>query len=63
MLVFREDFNSKRYTHSNVHSSTSYNSPDMEAGLMSINRGVEEEDAVHNTVKYYTVGEGDGGMI
>ena len=32
---------SKRYPHPNVHCSTTYNSPVMEASYMSINRGVD----------------------
>ena len=33
--------------HSSVHLSTVYNSQDMEATCMSINRGMDKEDAVH----------------
>ena len=33
--------------HHSVHYSTIYNSQDMEATSVSINRGVEKEDAVH----------------
>ena len=39
--------NSKRYMHLNVHCSNIYNSQDMEATLMSIDRGVNKEDVVH----------------
>ena len=39
-----ENHNSKRYTHSNVHRSTIYNSQDMEATKMSINRGLNKDD-------------------
>ena len=42
-----ENSNSERYTHPNVHSSTIYNSQDMEAMWMSINRWVDKEDVVH----------------
>ena len=33
--------------HPNVHNSTVYNSQDMEANSMSINRGMDKEDVVH----------------
>ena len=33
--------------HPYVHSSTIYNSQDMEITLMSIDRGMDEEDTVH----------------
>ena len=33
--------------HQNVHSSTIYNSQDMEATYMSIDRGMDKEDVVH----------------
>ena len=33
--------------HPNMHYSTIYNSQDMEATKMSINRGMDKEDAVH----------------
>ena len=33
--------------HPNVHGSTTYNSQDMEATQMSINRGMDKEDVVH----------------
>ena len=33
--------------HPNAHCSTIYNSQDMEATQMSINRGVDKEDVVH----------------
>ena len=33
--------------HPYVHSSTNYNSQDMETTLMSINRGRDKEDVVH----------------
>ena len=39
--------NSKRYRHPNIHCSTIYNSQDMEATKMSINRGMNKEDVVH----------------
>ena len=37
----------KRHLHPSVHCSTIYNSQDMEATLMSINRGMDKEDVVH----------------
>ena len=33
--------------HPNVHYSTMYNSQDMEATYMSINKGTDKEDVVH----------------
>ena len=38
---------SKRYTHSNVHSSTIYSSQYMEATQVSIKRQVDEEDVIY----------------
>ena len=43
----RENHNSRRYMHPNMHCGTIYNSQDMEATKMSINRGIKKEDAVH----------------
>ena len=42
-----ENHNSKRYMHHNVHYSTIYNSQDMEATSMPINRGMDKEDVVY----------------
>ena len=42
-----ENHNFKRYMHPNVHCSTIYNNQDMEATLISINRGMDKEDVVH----------------
>ena len=42
----RKNSNSKRYTHPSVHSSSVYNSQDMDATWMSINRGMDK-DVVH----------------
>ena len=39
--------NSKRCIHSRVHCSTVYNSQDMEAIEMSVDRKVDKEDVVH----------------
>ena len=43
----RENHIIKRYVHPNVHWGTIYNSQDMEATYMSINRGMAKEDVVH----------------
>ena len=43
----RENHNSKRHMHPNVHCSTIYNSQDTESIWMSINRGMNKEDVVH----------------
>ena len=41
--------------HHKVHCSTIYNSQDMEATQMSINRGMGKEDVVHiYTMEYYS---------
>ena len=40
--------------HPNVHCSTIYNSQDMEATLMSINRGMDKEDVYTYTMEYYS---------
>ena len=37
----------KRYMQHNVHCSTIYNSQDIEATYMFINRGMDKEDVVH----------------
>ena len=42
-----ENPNLKRYMHPYVHSITIYNSQDMEATYMSIDRGMDKEDTVH----------------
>ena len=42
-----ENHNSKRDMYHNVHCGTIYNSQDMEANSMSINRGMDKEDVVH----------------
>ena len=42
-----ENSNSKRYIHSYVHSSTVYNSQNMEAISVSTERWVNKEDVVH----------------
>ena len=45
--VSRQNYNSKRYMHPHVHSSTIYNNQDRETTWMSINRGMDKEDVVH----------------
>ena len=42
-----ENHNSNRYLNPNVHCSSIYNSQDMEATLMSTNRGMDREDGIH----------------
>ena len=42
----RQNYNSKRYMNFRVHSSTIYNSQDMETTQMSINRWMDKEDVV-----------------
>ena len=42
-----ENSNSKRYMHPYAHSSTIYNSQDMETILMSIDRWMDKEDVVY----------------
>ena len=42
-----ENTNLKRYMHPNVHSSTIYDSQDMEATKVSINRQMNKEDMTY----------------
>ena len=42
-----ENHNSERYVYLSVHCSTAYNSQDMEATWMRINKGVDKEDVAH----------------
>ena len=42
-----ENTNLKRYMHPNVHSSTIYDSQDMEATQVSISRQTDKEDVIH----------------
>ena len=42
-----QNFNSNRYIHPYVHSSTNHNSQDMETTWMSIDRWMDKEDVVH----------------
>ena len=45
----------RRYMHPDVHCSTIYNSQDVEATYMPIDRGMGKEDVVHiYTVDYYS---------
>ena len=43
----RENYNSKRHMHPNVHCSTIYNSQVMKATWMPIDRRMDKEDVVH----------------
>ena len=43
----KENTNLERYTHPSVHISTIYNSQDMEATHMTINRRMEKEHAIY----------------
>ena len=53
-LITRENRNSKRYIHPNVHWSTIYNTQDTEATQMPINGGTDKEDVVHTHNEYYS---------
>ena len=48
--------------HRNVQRSTIYNSQDMEAMQVSINRGMDTEDVVHTHEGYYSVTKENGLM-
>ena len=45
--IWYQNHNLKRYMHPSVHCCTIYNSQDMEATQISIDRGMDREDAVH----------------
>ena len=47
VLQYKIKIKKKRYMHPSVHSSTIYNSQDMEATSVSINRGMDKEDVVY----------------
>ena len=47
--IYPEKLYSKRYMHLNVHSRTIYNTQNMEATKMSINKWMDKEDMVHIT--------------
>ena len=47
--------NLKRYLHPNVHSSTTYNSQDMKATKMSIDRWKDKKICYMYTVEYCAV--------
>ena len=53
-LISRENHTSKRYMHPTVHCNTIYNSQDREATSVSINRGIEKEDAVGTYIQWNT---------
>ena len=44
----------KNYVHPNIHSSIIYNSQDMEATWVSINRWMDEEDVIHTHTHTHT---------
>ena len=54
--IFEENKNTnlERYMHLNVHSSFIYNSQDMEATQVSINRGMDKEDMIHTHTHTHT---------
>ena len=52
--IFRENNNSKRYVHPWIHSSTIYSSQNVETNVNVIDRGMDEEDVVLNTVGYFS---------
>ena len=49
-----ENHNSKRHMYSNVHCSSIYNSQDMEATYMSINRWIHKEVVVYICIYIHT---------
>ena len=50
-----ENSNLKRYMHPNIHSSTIYNSQDIEATQIPINRWMDKEDVVYVlAIDYYS---------
>jgi len=59
--ICRENHNSKRYMHPNVHSSTVYNRQYMEATHMSINRKlIKKMWYTHtHTMEYYSARENE----
>ena len=46
-VKYGENHNSKRYMHPKIHHNTIYNSQDMEATKMSINRGMDKENVAY----------------
>ena len=46
-ISLRENRGLKGYMHPSVHCSTVYNSQDMEATYVSVDRGMNKEDVVH----------------
>ena len=51
--ISRENHNSKRHMHPNVHCSTIYDSQVMEATSMPIDRGMDKEVWYIYTMEYY----------
>ena len=47
MSEANKNTNSKKYTHHNIYSSIIYNSQDMDATLVSINRWMDKEEVVY----------------
>ena len=45
--IFRQSYNSQRYTHPYVHSSTIHNSQNMETTSMSTNKWMDKEDILY----------------
>ena len=45
--ISTENYNLKKYMHSNVHCSTIHSSQDMETTWMSMNRGMDKEDMLY----------------
>ena len=46
--------NSKTYMHLNVHSNSIYNSEELEATQVTINRGMDKEDVIYIYTHTYT---------
>jgi len=54
--ISRENYKLKRYMHANVHCSTIYNSQDMEATYMSINKMCKEDySAIKNELMLFAI--------
>ena len=51
--ISKRNYISKRYMHSKVHSSTIYNSQDMETIYMSIDKRMNKGTVYIHTVEYY----------
>ena len=55
-IYLEKNRNSKSYLHTSVHCSSVYNSQDMEATYMPVNREMDKDDVMHiyYTVEYYS---------